>query len=188
MLTYRRQGRGPALVLQHGFLGGLGVFAPQFDHFSRFYDVIAADLPGFAGSADEPCEGSVPGMSESLVELLDSLGVTSFSILGHSLGGMVALQTALDHGRRVEKLVLYGTSRRGEMPNRHETFEESIARFEAEGVEKAAERIVATWFVDGDRAPYYRLCLEAGRGANGEAVSPASGPCPDGTSRRDSRP
>lgn len=113
MLTYRRQGRGPALVLQHGFLGGLGVFAPQFDHFSRFYDVIAADLPGFAGSADEPCEGSVPGMSESLVELLDSLGVTSFSILGHSLGGMVALQTALDHGRRVEKLVLYGTSRRG---------------------------------------------------------------------------
>ncbi len=170
MLNYRRQGQGPTLVLQHGFLGGLGYFAPQFDYFTRTYDVIAADLPGFAGSADEPHRGSISGMSENLVELLDSLGVARFSMLGHSLGGMVALNTALDHGGRVEKLVLYGTSRRGEMPNRHETFEASIARFESEGVEKVAKRIAATWFVAGDKAPYYPLCLEAGRGANVTAV------------------
>jgi len=170
MLNYRRQGEGPTLVLQHGFLGGSNYFVPQIRHFSRSYDVIAADLPGFAGSGSLPYPGTVTGLSAALIDLLDSLGVGHFALLGHSLGGVVALQSALDHGDRIEKLILYSTSSRGAMPHRHEPFENTIAKLEADGVEKTAARIAATWFVDGEQAPNYPLCLEAGRGASLEAT------------------
>ena len=165
MLHYQRQrqGAGASLVLQHGFLGSGACFAPQIAFFSRTYDVVAADLPGFAGSVDCGYPGSVEGLAEALADLLDRLGIGRFSLLGHSLGGLVALQTALDLGERVERLVLYGTSSRGAMPNRHESFEQSVARVEVEGTERAAARIARTWFVDGERAAFYPQSLRIAR-------------------------
>ena len=66
MLHYRRQGTGACLVLQHGFLGSGACFEPQMDFFSRAYDVVAADLPGFAGSAGCGYPGSVEGLAKAL--------------------------------------------------------------------------------------------------------------------------
>ncbi len=170
MLNHKRCGQGPALVLQHGFLGGSGYFAPQMARFCHSHDVIAADLPGFAGSAAEPTPASIEGLSDALIGLLDELGVERFALLGHSMGGMVALQTALDHPKRIERLVLYGTSANGRLPNRFETFERSIERLRQDGIEATAARIAATWFVEGQRAPFYRLCVEAGRGVTEAAA------------------
>ncbi len=161
MLNFRRYGSGPTLVLQHGFLGGGGYFAPQASRLSDFFDVICPDLPGFAGSAAVSAEMTTPGLSRALVELLDELGVDRFSLLGHSMGGGVALQTALDHFSRVEKLVLYGTASAGRMPKRFETVKETLDRITKEGIQATAERIAATWFVDGARAPMYDFCLGA---------------------------
>ncbi len=170
MLNHRRCGKGPPLVLQHGFLGGSGYFAPQMAHLGRTHDVIAADLPGFAGSAGEPTPDSIEGLSGALVGFLDELGIERFALLGHSMGGMVALQTALDRPDRVERLILYGTSASGSLPGRFETFERSIERIGEEGLEATAARITATWFVEGEAAALYPLCLEAGRGAGREAA------------------
>jgi pimeloyl-ACP methyl ester carboxylesterase len=175
MLHYRRHGKGPALVMQHGFLSGSGYWVPQMGVFGTAFDVIAPDLPGFAGSAGEPVRDSIEGLADAVVELLDALGVSRFHLLGHSMGGMIAQQIALDHPERVRKLVLYGAAPRGDSPGRFETLEASIARFESEGVEASADRIVRTWFVDGDGAPYYRLCHEAGRGTRVEAAVKALG-------------
>ena len=170
MLEYRRGGKGPTLVLQHGFLGGSGYFAPQIAQLRQCHDVIAADLPGFAGSAAEPTPESIEGLSLSLLGFLDGLGVERFSLLGHSMGGMVALQSALDQPARIERLILYGTSASGRLPGRFETFERSIERLREEGLEATVARIAATWFVDGEAAPLYPLCLEAGRGVREEAA------------------
>lgn len=161
MLNFRRYGSGPTLVLQHGFLGGGGYFAPQASRLSDFFDVICPDLPGFAGSAAVTDEMTTPGLSRALMGLLDELGVERFSLLGHSMGGGVALQTALDHPSRVEKLVLYGTASAGRMPKRFETVKETLDRIRKEGIQATAERIAATWFVDGARAPMYDFCLNA---------------------------
>lgn len=162
-LHYRRRGAGPVLVLQHGFLGSGACFAPQIEAFAESHDVIAADLPGFAGSAGRGYPGSVEGLAAALLALLDDLGVGRFALVGHSLGGLVALQAALDHRERVERLVLYGTSSRGAMPSRHESFEASIARLEAEGVAATAARIAKTWFVEGEAAAFYPQALAIAR-------------------------
>ncbi|MGB3147914.1 MAG: alpha/beta hydrolase [Paracoccaceae bacterium] len=170
MLNFHRFGRGPTFVMQHGFLGGGGYFAPQMAAMGDRFDIIAPDLPGFAGSMAEPPASSIKAMSEAQVGLLDALGVGKFHLLGHSMGGMVALQTALDHPDRVERLVLYATNSSGNLPGRFETFEETCARVERDGVEPVAARITATWFRDREAAPMYPFCVAAGAGATKAAV------------------
>ncbi len=173
MLNFRRYGSGPTVVLQHGFVGGGGYFAPQAARLSDFFDVICPDLPGFAGSAEVRAEMTTSGLSHALIGLLDELGVDRFSLLGHSMGGGVALQTALDHSARVQRLVLYGTASTGKMPKRFETVKETLDRIRLDGIQATAERIAATWFVDGARAPMYDFCVAAAGEPNQAAAMKA---------------
>ncbi|MEM9423128.1 MAG: alpha/beta fold hydrolase, partial [Pseudomonadota bacterium] len=86
MLNYRRSGSGRPLILQHGFLGGSGYFASQMAALGHAFDVIAPDLPGFAGSRDEPAVETIEALSRAQVDFVDALGVEKFSLLGHSMG------------------------------------------------------------------------------------------------------
>jgi pimeloyl-ACP methyl ester carboxylesterase len=158
------------VVLQHGFLGGSGYWTLQMEYLDPLFDIISPDLPGFAGSAHVPPPDGVEGFAGALLELLDELGVERFTLVGHSMGGMVAAQLALDHPERLERLVLYGTAATGRLSGRFETFEESIQRLEQDGIEATAERIAATWFLRGRQSPFYGMCLDAGRGASLEAA------------------
>ncbi len=158
------------MVLQHGFLGGSGYFEPQMAALGEAYDIVAPDLPGFAGSAEEPPPATIKDLSQAQMALLNDLGIEKFSLLGHSMGGMVALQTALDYPKRVEKLILYATSSSGYLPNRFETFEETKQKVEREGLAKVAASVTATWFRELAAAPMYSFCLDAGKGASKAAV------------------
>lgn len=154
------------LVLVHGFLGGSGYWLPQTTALHEHFDCIAVDLPGFAASADVPASESIDGCAAALIELLDGLGVERFSLLGFSMGGMVAMEAALGQSERIERLVLYGTSAAGALPDRFESWDTSIERMQAQGVEPTADRTVASWFVDGAKHPYHAACREACRGAS----------------------
>jgi pimeloyl-ACP methyl ester carboxylesterase len=94
-------------------------------------------------------------------------------MLGFSMGGMVAMETALAHPDRLDKLVLYGTAGSGDLPGRFESWDESIARIGAEGVEPTADRTVASWFVEREKHPFYALCREACRGASKDGAMKA---------------
>jgi pimeloyl-ACP methyl ester carboxylesterase len=170
MLSYRRHGNGPSLVLQHGFLGGGGYWIPQLLSFGRHFDVVAPDLPGFAGSRAVEAPESIEGFAAALLGLLDGLGIERTALLGHSMGSMISLQLALDHPQRIERLVLYGSACTGNLPKRFETVEESVARIEQRGIEACADHIVPTWFVAGEAAPFFPMCREAGRGAHAGAA------------------
>lgn len=170
MLNYQRHGSGPPLVLQHGFLGGAGDWLPLFPTFGRHFDVIAPDFPGFAGSAEIEAPDSLAGFAGALLGFLDELGIERTSLVGHSMGSMVALQIALDHPERLERVVLYGSACTGNLPDRFEPFEATIARLERLGVDACADFIVPTWFVDGEAAPYYAMCRDAGRGLRTETA------------------
>ena len=169
-LNYRRFGSGPVLVLQHGFLGGSGYFAPLMTTLGYTNDIVAPDLPGFAHSANEAVAESIEAYSRAQVELLDSLGIDKFSILGHSMGGMISLQTALDNPDRVEKLILYATASSGELPERFETFDKTLEKVKTQGVKKVAENVVASWFYRRQQDPMYPLCMETAEAATSDAV------------------
>ena len=170
MLNYRRFGSGKTVVLQHGFVGGGEYFAPLSTNLAQTHDVIATDLPGFAGSAHIPVPDTIADIATMLVDTVTALGVERFSLLGHSLGSATALQAALDYPEHIEKLVLYGSTPSGALPDRFESWETTINRIETESIDTMAAWIAATWFVDGDRHPLYEFTKSAGEGASQEGA------------------
>jgi len=155
----------PVLLL-HGFWGGSAYWAPLMADLAMTRRVVAPDLPGFAGSADAPVPEGVPGIADAVFATMDALRLDRVALLGHSLGGMVALQMALDRPERVERLVIYASAATGRMPNRPESYAATIARIESGGVDGAVAPLIRSWFVAGDAAPLVDLCKRAGAGAN----------------------
>jgi pimeloyl-ACP methyl ester carboxylesterase len=173
MLNHLRSGAGEVVVLQHGLLGGSRYWTPQIAYLERFFDVVAADLPGFAGSGAEPVPRTIKGFAEALLAFLDGEGVHRFSLVGHSMGGMIAQHIAVHHPDRLNRLVLFGTAASGDLPGRFETLEQSLARLAALGLERFARDLAATWFVTGAASPWFEFCVECGKGATAEAAAAA---------------
>lgn len=108
--AYRRVGEGAETVLYLHGLGGdrtcfdfqIGAFGPRFRH-------LAWDMPGYGDSAPLP-RMTFPALAAAAVRLLDALDIARAHIVGHSMGGMIAQEIAVDHQDRVASFVLSGTS------------------------------------------------------------------------------
>lgn len=100
----------PALVLIHGAGFDHSVWVMHARYFARHgYNVVAPDLPAHGGS-EGPALTTVEEMSAWVLALADALGLSSFSLAGHSLGSLVAMETGLSAPDRVSRLALLGTS------------------------------------------------------------------------------
>jgi pimeloyl-ACP methyl ester carboxylesterase len=108
-LHYRISGSGPPLLLLHGLGSSAEDWELQVPVFSRFFRVVAVDLPGHGRSAAGPGRLTVEGMAGAVAGLLGELGVGPADVLGLSLGGCVAQALAARHPARVRRLVLVNT-------------------------------------------------------------------------------
>jgi len=169
-LSFRRAGAGPALVVVHGYLGGAAMWTEQIARFGPLRDVICPDLAGFGDSAALTAPDSIDGHARDVLALLDRLGVETFDLLGHSMGGMVVQEMVRLAPGRIRRLALYGTGPKGVLPGRFETIAQSRARLLREGLADTARRIAATWFLHGERAAGFPLCLALGRQASLQAA------------------
>ncbi|MCW2622376.1 MAG: hypothetical protein JWL64_1978 [Frankiales bacterium] len=104
--SYLRAGSGPALVLIHGIGDSGETWRGVIPALARHHTVIAPDLLGH-GRSDKPrADYSVGGFANGLRDLLVLLGIPTATVVGHSLGGGVALQFAYHYPERLERLVL----------------------------------------------------------------------------------
>lgn len=105
-IHYFTGGQGDPLVVIHGGGGGAEGWLQSAAELSRHYRVYVPDLPGFGDS--QPMDGNY-GISE-FVEFLEgfihSLGLKRFHLVGHSIGGGIALHYALNFPHKIGKLVL----------------------------------------------------------------------------------
>ena len=170
VLPHLRAGSGPAMVLVHGYLGGAAQWRSVIDRFSASHDVIAPDLPGFGAAAHLPCAATIAEMAAAVHGLIDRLGVGEYTLLGHSMGGMIVQQMAATRPAGVRRLVLYGTGPLGLMPDRFEPIATSRERLLRDGVEATIARIAATWFKDGASAPGHAELVAIGRKAAPQAA------------------
>jgi pimeloyl-ACP methyl ester carboxylesterase len=107
---YEEAGRGAPLVLIRGLGSDLQAWALQVPVLAKHFRVITYDNRG-AGRTSAPDKPySIAGMADDLAALLDELRVDKTSILGYSMGGMIAQEFALKYPNRVEKLILLATS------------------------------------------------------------------------------
>lgn len=170
MLHWQRQGEGSHVVLVHGFLGSGKIFQPLTDHLARHFCVTTIDLPGSAGSHDVAVPSTVEELSLMVADTIHQSGLNRYSILGHSLGAMIALEISLQFPEALDKMVQYGGCPDGYLPERFETTEDSINKIRNEGIAAVAAEIAAKWFQRGDKDPLYPLALEAGNRSNEEAA------------------
>ncbi|WP_428239800.1 alpha/beta fold hydrolase [Gynuella sp.] len=94
MLFYREQGQGPALVVMHGLFGSSDNWNSLTKHFSDRYRVISVDMRNH-GQSFHSNEMSYVTMANDIQQLIASLGLERPVILGHSMGGKVAMQLSL---------------------------------------------------------------------------------------------
>ena len=162
MLYWQRQGKGPEVVLVHGFLGSGKIFEPLTEHLAQHFSVTTIDLPGCAGSYDVGVPPSVEELSQMVTDTILSSGLNKCSILGHSLGAMIALEMSLQTPDLLEKMVLYGGCPDGYLPGRFETTQESVDKINRQGIVQVAADIAAQWFQRGKDDPMYPLTRAAG--------------------------
>ena len=105
-------GEGPALLLVHGLGGAKEDFSDHLDALGRDHTVAVFDHRGH-GASDKPNDPEAYSFARLVADTLavaDAVGFTSFRLLGHSMGGMVARKIALHEPDRVEALVMMDTS------------------------------------------------------------------------------
>ncbi len=105
-MIYRVAGSGPPIVLIHGMLNSSSHWRSVALNLASEYTVIAPDLIGHGDSAAPRGDYSLGAHAASIRDLLAAIGIDRASIVGHSLGGGVAMQFFYQFPQRVERLVL----------------------------------------------------------------------------------
>jgi pimeloyl-ACP methyl ester carboxylesterase len=117
-LHYEEHGSGEPLVLLHGGIGAGEMFEPIVPALAAGRRVITVDLQGHGGTADVDRPLRPETMADDVAALIEHLGLERADLMGYSLGGAVALRTAIQHPERVRRLVLVSVpfSRDGSHP------------------------------------------------------------------------
>lgn len=105
-VTYRMAGTGPVIVLIHGVAGSSTTWRGVLPALAERYTVVAPDLLGHGHSAKPRGDYSLGAYASGVRDLLAVLGLERATLIGHSLGGGVAMQFSYQFPERVERLVL----------------------------------------------------------------------------------
>ncbi|WP_425550084.1 alpha/beta fold hydrolase [Actinomycetospora chlora] len=106
--AFRMAGSGPVLLLIHGIGDDSSTWRPLLDDLARDHTVLAPDLLGHGGSDKPRGDYSVAAYANGMRDLLGVLDIDRATLVGHSLGGGVAMQFAYQYPERTERIVLIG--------------------------------------------------------------------------------
>lgn len=104
-LHYKSIGQGQPLILLHGLFGSADNWGTIANHFSQTHQVISVDLRNHGRSPHHEMQGYTD-MAEDIIELCNALSLDEVHLLGHSLGGKVAMQFATQYPERVNQLIV----------------------------------------------------------------------------------
>jgi pimeloyl-ACP methyl ester carboxylesterase len=105
-ISYRTGGRGPALLLLHGITNSSETWEHVAPRLAERFTVIAPDLLGHGQSATPRGDYSLGAHASGARDVLTALGIERATVVGHSLGGGIAMQFAYQFPERCERLVL----------------------------------------------------------------------------------
>jgi pimeloyl-ACP methyl ester carboxylesterase len=108
-IAYSTAGDGSAVVFLHGVGSNSRSWLPQLTELADSYRVIAWDAPGYGESIDPQAGWRIADYASALTELVDELGIASFHLVGHSMGGLVAIEFCSESSPRVRSLFLSDT-------------------------------------------------------------------------------
>lgn len=105
---YEVFGRGRPVLFLHGWLGSWRYWLPSMELAAEHFRTYAFDLIGFGDTYQRAIEPSIAAYAEQIIRFLDALGIERITLVGHSMGGMVAIKTAIAHPERIDRVVTVG--------------------------------------------------------------------------------
>ncbi len=105
-VCFRLEGEGPVIVLIHGITGRSDQWAPAIEHLAAEHTVLAPDLLGHGESAKPRGDYSLGAYASAIRDTMVALGHDRATVVGHSLGGGIAMQFAYQFPERCERLAL----------------------------------------------------------------------------------
>jgi pimeloyl-ACP methyl ester carboxylesterase len=131
-LSYALYGSGAPVVLLHGFAEDHEVWKNQVAVLEKIYTVIVPDLPG-SGASDKLDETSMESMAESVKSILENEKIDQIALIGHSMGGYVALAFAEKYPQFLKGLGLFHSTAFPDTEEKKETRRKSIEFIEKNG-------------------------------------------------------
>lgn len=142
-ISYTRQGQGIPLVLVHGYPFDHTTWNELLPHLENDFDVILPDLRGFGQSDVVEEQYTISDMAADLAGLLDALQIEKAFVVGHSMGGYIALAFARTYSRRVLGLGLVSSQALADSPERKQGRYESADGIAKTGIGPVSESFPA---------------------------------------------
>lgn len=149
-LTYTSTGLGVALVFLHGFCESKEVWESCHEQLSNDYNVVSLDLPGYGKSEPIP-NLSIKLMADAVHLTLANLEIKNYILIGHSMGGYVALALAEKYPSVVQGLCLFHSSAYADNEEKKMQRNKTIKYLEENGVESFIKPFVPPLFAPQNR-------------------------------------
>ena len=132
-----------SLIIIHGLYGSAANFKGLAKIYSKYFDVYCIDLRNH-GDSPHANNMSYKDMADDVLKFMDDQGLSSSHILGHSMGGKVAMQLALNYPERIEKLII-GDISPVHYPHHHEKIFEGLVKIPLKNINSrgAADNILS---------------------------------------------
>lgn len=108
VVHYEVFGRGRPVLFLHGWLGSWRYWFPTMEVVADHFRTYSFDFWGFGDSQRKSTQASIQNYADQVIRFLDELGIDRVLLVGHSMGGMVALKTAINHPERIMRVATVG--------------------------------------------------------------------------------
>jgi pimeloyl-ACP methyl ester carboxylesterase len=108
VVHYEVFGHGRPVLFLHGWLGSWRYWFPTIERTAEHFRTYSFDFWGFGDTRRQITPVSIQSYSDQVIHFLDELGIDRVLLVGHSMGGMVALKTAINHPKRISRVVAVG--------------------------------------------------------------------------------
>jgi 3-oxoadipate enol-lactonase len=159
-LAYERRGNGASLVLLHGYPLDHHLWDEVLPLLEDTFDVIVPDLRGFGESTTVDSPYTMDDYASDIAGLLDHLGIQKTAIVGHSMGGYVALAFARLFPERVSSLGLVSSQVLADPPDRKEGRYKSAADVAENGIASVVATMTPKFTADENLQSFARISLE----------------------------
>ena len=136
-LNYREIGSGQPLIILHGLFGSSDNWQTQAKKFAVYFRVILVDLRNHGHSNWDP-DTSYHAMASDIIELIHALNLEKIILIGHSMGGKVAMLTTQLNPKLIDKLIVVDMGIKGYPPH-HQHILEGIHAVKLDGVSSRSE-------------------------------------------------
>lgn len=150
-MAFEQAGAGePPLVFLHGFACNRTFLAPQMAHFAAGHRVVSVDFLGH-GDSDKPRRAyRIPGFAAEVARLLEHLDLRGVVVVGHSMGGSVALELAAGWPERVRAAVSMDSTLISSTERKTRVLPAMLTALEGPHFQMAARRFAGSMFLPSD--------------------------------------